>query len=155
MGHEGRIEGIGVAVDEGTDRVPAVIIAADDRYIPIMVTPDQARAIHLGMHGNSFERPLTHDLLVEMVTDLGGAIDQVRIDALRGGTFLAKVDTEQYREGSVQARVFDARPSDAIAIAVRADCPIEVAAEVVAAAGQDPEELDLLDPDDIPDHEGT
>jgi bifunctional DNase/RNase len=155
MGHEGRIEGIGVAVDESTDRAPAVIIAVDDRYIPIMVTPDQARAIHLGIHGGSFDRPLTHDLLVEMVTDLGGAIDRVRIDGLHGGTFLAKVDTEQYREGSVQARVFDARPSDAIAIAVRADCPIEVAAAVIDEAGQGPQELDLIDPDDIPDREGT
>ena len=155
MGHEGRIEGIGVTVDESTDRAPAVIIAVDDRYIPIMVTPDQARAIHLGIHGGSFDRPLTHDLLVEMVTDLGGAIDRVRIDALRGGTFLAKVDTEQYREGSVQPRVFDARPSDAIAIAVRADCPIEVATAVIDEAGQSPQELDLLDPEDIPDGEGT
>ncbi len=78
-----------------------------------------------------------------MVTDFGGAIDRVRIDDLADGTFYAKVDAERYEDGERERFVFDARPSDGIAIAVRADCPITVADSVLDAAGQPPEDFDI------------
>ncbi|MFW5977611.1 MAG: bifunctional nuclease family protein, partial [Halohasta sp.] len=96
------------------------------------------------------ERPLTHDLLVEMVTEFGGAVDAVRIDDLADGTFYAKIDAERYDDGEPERFVFDARPSDAIALAVRVECPITVSDEILDAAGRSPDEVDVGRVDDEP-----
>ena len=143
MDHPASLHGVGVSVDDEGVGAPVVILEAREELLPIYVTTDQARAIHLARTGTPAERPLTHDLLLEMVTEFGGAVDGVRIDDLADGTFYAKVDTERYDGGEPQRFVFDARPSDGIAIAVRADCPISVSDEVLDAAGQPPEEFDL------------
>jgi len=145
MNHPGQVEGIAVGVDAEGENVPAVVVAARSEYLPIVVTADQARAIQISIAGDAFERPLTHDLLVEMLIEFGGAIDRVRIDDVADGTFYAKVDAERYERGQAQEFVFDARPSDAIALAVRVDCPIEVSDDVLDAAGQPPERFDLGD----------
>ena len=148
MNHPGEVEGIAVGVDAEGENVPAVVVAARSEYLPIVVTADQARAIQLAIAGESFERPLTHDLLVEMLTEFGGAIDKVRIDDIADGTFYAKIDAEQYTGGSRKDAVFDARPSDGIAVALRVDCPIIVDDAVIDLAGQPPEafETDESDP---------
>jgi hypothetical protein len=78
-----------------------------------------------------------------MVGEFGSAVDRVRIDGLADGTFLAKIDAEQYRDGERRQLTFDARPSDAIAIALRVDCPIEVSESVVDRAGRPSEEFDV------------
>lgn len=141
MEHEAEVEGIGVGVnDEGTN-VPAVILAARAEILPIFVTGDQARSIELALSGEPAERPLTHDLLVNVVTELGGAIDRVRVDDLTEGTFYAKVDLVRYDDGESEKFVFDARPSDGIALAARVECPISVTDEVLDEAGRDPSEL--------------
>jgi len=98
--------------------------------------------MQLAMAGEPFERPLTHDLLVEMVTEFGGAIDRVRIDDLADGTFYGKIDAEQYTDDRRKDMVFDARPSDAIAIALRVDCPVVVTDDVIDEAGRPPEQFD-------------
>jgi bifunctional DNase/RNase len=149
--HEAQVEGIGVGVGEDGSNVPAVILSAREEYLPIIITPDQARAIQLALAGEPFERPLTHDLLVEMITEFGGAIDGVRIDELADGTFFAKIDAEQYDAGEAREFVFDARPSDAVALAVRVDCPIRISEAVLELAGQPPEQFDLGEVDDDPD----
>jgi bifunctional DNase/RNase len=95
------------------------------------------------MEGEPFERPLTHDLFVEMLTEFGGAIDRVRIDALAESTFLAKIDAERYADGDRTDVTFDARPSDAIAVALRVDCPILVVDEVLDDAGRPPDEFEM------------
>jgi bifunctional DNase/RNase len=77
-----------------------------------------------------------------MVAEFGGAIDRVRIDDLADGTFYAKIDTEQYLDERRKQMVFDARPSDGIAIALRVDCPLVVSDEVVDEAGRPPEAFD-------------
>ena len=136
MEHRAEVAGIGVGVGEDGSNVPAVILEARDEYLPIVITPDQARAIKLSLEGEPFERPLTHDLLVEMVTEFGGAIDGIRIDDLADGTFYAKIDAERYEQGEAKKYVFDARPSDAIALAVRVDCSITVSDGVLDSAGQ-------------------
>jgi hypothetical protein len=146
--HEAEVEGIGVGVGEDGNNVPAVVLSARGEYLPIVVTPDQAQAIQLALRGEPFERPLTHDLLVEMVTEFGGAIDGVRIDDLADGTFYAKIDAERYEQGEPRKFVFDARPSDAVALAVRVDCPIEVSDEVLDAAGQPPSSFEFGEIDD-------
>jgi bifunctional DNase/RNase len=78
-----------------------------------------------------------------MLTEFGGAIDRIRIDELAEHTFLAKIDAERYRDGDREEVVLDARPSDAIAIALRVDCPILVDDAVLDVAGQPPEEFEV------------
>lgn len=143
MENEAEVVGLGVGVNDQGSNVPAVVLNARDEYLPIVITTDQARAIQLALSGEPFERPLTHDLLVEMVTEFGGAVDGVRIDDLADGTFYAKIDAERYEDGEPRKFVFDARPSDAVALAVRADCPIIVTDEVLDEAGQPEETVEL------------
>jgi bifunctional DNase/RNase len=143
MDHTAEVEGIAVGIGPDGANVPAVVLSARGEYLPIFVTGDQAQAIQLGLSGDSFERPLTHELLVEMVTEFGGAIDGIRIDDLAEGTFYAKIDAERYENGEPRQFVFDARPSDAVAVAVRVDCPITVSDEILDTAGRPPSAVDL------------
>lgn len=141
MEHEAEVEGIGVGLGPEGSRVPAIVLDVREEYVPIFVTHDQADSIRLALSGEPFERPLTHDLMVEMITEFGGAIDGVRIDDLSDGTFYAKVDAQRYENGEPEPFVFDARPSDAIALAVRVDCSITVSDEIIDEAGRPPEEI--------------
>jgi hypothetical protein len=142
MTHEARVR-VGVSVNEQGPDTPVVMLEVDDRVVPIFISTDQAQSIKHALDHEPFERPLTHDLLVEMVGEFGSALDRVRIDGLADGTFLAKIDAEQYRDGERRQLTFDARPSDAIAIALRVDCPIEVSESVVDRAGRPSEEFDV------------
>ncbi|MDS0220820.1 bifunctional nuclease family protein [Haloarcula sp. S1AR25-5A] len=142
MEHDATVEGVGVGVSEEGGGTPVVLLRAREEIVPIFVSKDQAQSMQLAIAGEPFERPLTHDLLVEMVTEFGGAIDRVRIDDLADGTFYGKIDAEQYTEDRRKDMVFDARPSDAIAIALRVDCPVIVTDEVIDEAGRPPEQFD-------------
>ncbi|MFT4946098.1 MAG: bifunctional DNase/RNase [Natronomonas sp.] len=154
MEHEATVEGVGVGVSDEGPGAPVVLLSAREKLIPIFVSADQAQSMQLALDGEPFERPLTHDLFVEMVAEFGAAIDRVRIDDLADGTFYAKIDTEQYHGGERKQAVFDARPSDGIALALRVDCPLIVSDEVIDEAGRPPdafereEELDDSGPDD-------
>jgi bifunctional DNase/RNase len=140
--YEATVEGIGAAVGESEGQgAPVVLLRAREELVPIFVSPDQAQSMQHALQGEPFERPLTHDLMVDMVAEFGAAIDRVRIDDLADGTFYAKIDTEQYHGGERSDMVFDARPSDGIALALRVDCSIIVSDEVIDAAGRDPEDL--------------
>lgn len=141
MAHVAELTGIATGDTPSGTEVPAAVLAARGEFLPIFVTDDQADAIRRGMAGDPFDRPLTHDLFVELVAELGGAFDRVRIDDLREGTFYAKIDAQRYEAGEPEPLTFDARPSDAVAIAIRADCPIEVSDAVLDAAGRTAEEL--------------
>lgn len=145
MKHEATVEGVGVGVSESGSGTPVVLLRAREEIVPIFVSSDQAQSMQLAIDGEPFERPLTHDLLVEMVAEFGSAIDRVRIDDLTDGTFYAKIDTEQYLDERRKQMVFDARPSDGIAIALRVDCPLVVSDEVIDEAGRPPEEFDESD----------
>jgi len=143
MEHEATVEG--VAVTQSERQVPAVILKVHEKIVPVFITSDQAQSIQLALEGEEFDRPLTHDLFLEMLTEFGGAVDRVRVDSLREGTFMAKLDLDQYRDGERQSKTFDLRPSDAVAIAIRADAPIYIADEVLDAAGQAEETLQFDD----------
>jgi len=145
MEHEATVEGVGVGVSEEGAGTPVVLLRARSEIIPIFVSTDQAQSMQLAIDGEPFERPLTHDLLVEMVAEFGGAIDRVRIDDLTDGTFYAKIDTEQYTQDRRKEMVFDARPSDGIAIALRVDCPLVVSEAIIEEAGRPPDEFDSSD----------
>ncbi|MFW5956179.1 MAG: bifunctional nuclease family protein [Halorhabdus sp.] len=147
MEYEATIEGVGVGVGEDGAGAPVVLLEVREELIPIFVSGDQAQSMQLAIENEPFERPLTHDLLIEMVSEFGGAVDRVRIDDLSDGTFYAKIDAEQYVEGNRKSAVFDARPSDGIAIALREDCPVVVTDEVIDQAGRPPE---AFEPDESP-----
>ncbi|AUG47988.1 MULTISPECIES: bifunctional nuclease family protein [Haloarcula] len=142
MEHDATVEGVGVGVSEEGGGTPVVLLRAREEIVPIFVSKDQAQSMQLAMAGEPFERPLTHDLLVEMVTEFGAAIDRVRIDDLADGTFYGKIDAEQYTDDRRKDMVFDARPSDAIAISLRVDCPVVVTDDVIDEAGRPPEQFD-------------
>lgn len=134
-----RIKGVGTAGDDAH----AVVVEAGGRYLPVMITGDQARSIQVGLSEEKFERPLTHDLLLNVITEMGGALDRIVIDDLMNGTFYAKVHAERYDGGEREEFVIDARPSDAVAIAVRTECPIEVSEEVMDEAGRAEDEIEF------------
>jgi bifunctional DNase/RNase len=152
MEHEATVEGVGVGVSDEGPGAPVVLLRAREELIPIFISADQAQSMQLALEGEPFERPLTHDLFVEMVAEFGAAIDRVRVDDLADETFYAKIDTEQYHDGERKRAVFDSRPSDGIAIALRVDCPLVVTDEVIDEAGRPPEAFetdeDLDDTDD-------
>ncbi|MFB6125063.1 MAG: bifunctional nuclease family protein [Halanaeroarchaeum sp.] len=143
MDHEASVRGVAVTGEE--EDVPAVVLDVREKVLPVFVTGDQAQSIQIAISAETFERPLTHDLFVEMLTEFGGAIDRVRIDELTDGTFYGKLDVERYTNGERSELTFDVRPSDAIAIAVRVDAPIYVADEIVDAAGQEPDSIRFED----------
>lgn len=136
MAHTAVIHEVGMIVREQGMGGPVVILEARDTLVPIVVSQDQAHSIAFAQQNEPFERPLTHDLFIELLRELGGAIDRVRIDDLADNTFYAKLDGEQYHNGEASRFVLDVRPSDAIAIAVRVNCPIEITDDVIDKAGQ-------------------
>ncbi len=111
----------------------AVLLGADDEplQLPIFIGGTEGHSIELRLTGSRAPRPLTHDLLDRMLDRLGGTIAKVQVDRLTDGVF----------HGSVHVRAsgklirFDARPSDAIALAIGAPAPIFVARAVLDEAG--------------------
>ena len=106
------------------------------RRLPIIIGAFEAQAIALEIEGIKPPRPLTHDLLKHVIDNLGASILEVVIDELRENTFYAKIILEV----STLTNEIDGRPSDAIALAVRAQAPIYVAETVMEAAAFIPSE---------------
>ena len=132
-----------------------------ERLLPIFIGPYEAEAIAIRLRGIEVPRPLTHDLLNNVIGDLGGEISHIVVNDLRNDTFYARISVDV----NGQRMEIDSRPSDAIALAVRADVPIFVEEEVMAAGivpeeditGTDDEDLsafrdfiNTLDLDDLP-----
>lgn len=115
----------------------------ETRSLPIVVGQFEAQAIALALEGVTLERPLTHDLLSSVISSLTDGLESVVIDEIHEGTFYAKLMVQE--DGALQA--VDARPSDAIALALRAQVPIrvskalfdEVSVPVPAEAQAEPE----------------
>jgi len=105
----------------------------DERVLPIVVDAMQALAIAAGRNGDKPVRPLTHDLILSLLEVLGAKVAQVDITDLSGGTFYAMLSVER---SGVRFDI-DARPSDALAVAVRTGAPIFVAEHVLEASGLD------------------
>jgi bifunctional DNase/RNase len=120
----------GTILDEQS-RTPVVLLrlASLDKYLPIWIGPSEAASISLALQKERFERPLTHDLLVTVVDGLEAKISRVVITGQRDNTYYAKM----YLTRENQVIGIDARPSDSIAVALRAEAPIFVAEEVVEA----------------------
>ena len=106
-----------------------------DRYLPIWIGSFEAQAIATKISGNTLGRPLTHDLMATAFGDLGISVRRIVVTRLADQVFYARLYVKQ--DG--RDLDFDARPSDAIALAVRVECPIFVASEVMETAGIIPE----------------
>lgn len=121
----------GIALDAAT-RAPIVLLrdTTDRRALPIWISQEQARAIMLALERQAPPRPLTHDLLVNMLQVWDMTLERVIIHSLHDSTFFAILRMCKGEE----VKEIDARPSDAIALALRLDAPIWVMEEVVADA---------------------
>ena len=111
---------------------PIVILKVEDenRYLPIWIGQPEARSILMKLQNQEFSRPLTHDLAINLVTELGGSMEKVTVTELRDSTFFATISVQ------IDGRTIelDSRPSDAIALAVRAGAEIFAADEVIEEA---------------------
>ena len=107
-----------------------------NKRLPIIIGAFEAQAIALEIEGIKPPRPLTHDLLKQLTDSLGASVLEVIIDELRENTFYAKIVLEV----SGFSQEIDARPSDAIALAVRTQAPIYVSSTVLDSAAYVPSE---------------
>ncbi|HEY0408543.1 MAG TPA: bifunctional nuclease family protein [Pyrinomonadaceae bacterium] len=111
-----------------------IIILKDvnsETMLPIWVGAYEANAIALEIEKIAPQRPMTHDLLRNLIVEMGASVERVVITELRDNTFFAVIEM---RTVDGMAMMLDSRPSDAIALALRADCPIYVDAEVIRAS---------------------
>jgi bifunctional DNase/RNase len=117
-----------LALDDRTD-TPVVILQelSGSRILPIWIGRGEARAIAMELASQKFQRPLTHDLLKTVIEGLGAKIRKVCIEDLKNNTFYAKIFIEKDDE----IVGIDARPSDSIALALRAKSPIFLAEELL------------------------
>jgi len=99
-----------------------------ERILPIVIGLAEASAIKLKISGFEPPRPLTHDLLHSTIENLEASIDRIIIDRLEENTFHAKL---VLKTSNGSTKVIDARPSDSIALAVRAHAPIFVEDEII------------------------
>ncbi len=123
----------GLMMDPVTN-MPIIVLkdVASDLVLPIWVGMFEANAIALELEKTATPRPMTHDLLQNVTRGLGGEVTRVVVNELREDTFYALV---WMRQGGETVAV-DARPSDAIAMALRWDCPIFVNRDVMEKSKQ-------------------
>lgn len=118
------------------DRVVVLKDAESDRYLPIWIGPFEADALRVELAGMEVTRPLTHDLLKSVIVQLGGRVEHVLVNELSEDVFYARVRI------LLDGRTIDvdARPSDAINLAVRMKVPIYVDDSVMEKAGIQPDD---------------
>jgi uncharacterized protein len=121
----------GIALD-AVSRSPIVLLkdASDRRALPLYIRQDQAKAIVNALEKQTPPRPFTHDLIVNIFDSCDLKVDRITINSLQDNTFYASIAIDH----NGQIREIDARPSDAIAIAIRTKAPIWVIEEVIADA---------------------
>jgi hypothetical protein len=121
----------GLMMDPSTS-MPIVVLKdiASDTVMPIWVGIFEANSIALELEKVAAPRPMTHDLTRNLIRNLNAQLERVVISELKDDTFYAKLWLKQ----GTEPLVIDARPSDALALALRADCPIYVADEVMQKA---------------------
>jgi hypothetical protein len=119
--------------------VPVVLLSIEGEsdVLPIFVGVDEARSIAHGIDAIDIGRPMTHDLTLDIIEELGGRIDRVVVSELRESTYIADLHLNTPREDVV----LDARPSDSLAMAARTNAPVEVSEIVFEEGREDPEEF--------------
>jgi RNA polymerase sigma factor (sigma-70 family) len=112
-------------------RVVVLSEQGGERLLPIWIGPFEADAIQMALEGNQPHRPMTHDLALRLIEPLGGAVQRVVITRIADATFFAEITLV----ANGQTHIVDARPSDAIALAVRNGAPVHVSQSVFDMAG--------------------
>lgn len=126
----------------GLDRssnTPVVILQEKDgeRVLPIWIGPSEASAIAMELAGVKFSRPLTHDLVKQVILGLGGQMSRVSITQVKENTYYAEMEI---RQNDNVVRI-DARPSDSIAVALRLGAPIYTQEDLLGVTS-----IDLVEP---------
>ncbi|AGB30205.1 bifunctional nuclease family protein [Natrinema thermotolerans] len=133
---------------EGPVPVVVLTVEGEDDVVPIFIGFSEATSIARGLEAEDIGRPLTHDLLLDVMEELGSRIDRVVVTEIeqresgQGGTYIADLHLETPRGETV----VDARPSDSLALAARTDAGIEITEDVFADSRDDREKFaDLED----------
>lgn len=143
------IDAVRVAMTEDGP-VPVVVLAPDgddEGVLPIFIGFDEAVSIARGLEAEDIGRPLTHDLLLDVMEELGSRIERVVVSEIeqrddgQGGTYIADLHLETPRGETV----IDARPSDSLALAARTNASIEVSEAVFEDSRDDSEKFDELE----------
>ena len=148
---EVKIRGLMMDPNSGT---PIVILkdVNSETLLPIWVGAYEANAIALEIEKIATQRPMTHDLLRNLIVEMGAHVERIVVTELRDNTFFAVIEM---RNSSGDFIMLDSRPSDAIALALRADCPIYVNEEVIQAShsltGEQVDESGSGEEDEWPD----
>jgi Uncharacterized conserved protein len=135
---------LGISPSPSSPGAYALILkeADGERRLPIIIGQFEAQAIALELEGIKPPRPLTHDLVKNVLETLGNSLAEVVINELRDGTFYARLAVE----GASGSHEIDSRPSDAIAVAIRFGVPIYVSEEVMEEASFIPENEEDVPP---------
>jgi len=129
------MELVSVEAPERPTRTPVVILremSGQRRLLPIFIGVPEAQAIALSMQNIETPRPMTHDLLKNVLDELGAQVERIVVTELREGTFYADI----LLRADGQVRAVSSRPSDAIALAIRIGSPIFAEEEVLDEAGR-------------------
>lgn len=112
--------------------LPQYVVVLEDkektRLVPIWIGVSEGNAIALEMNGEKFPRPLTHDLMVNILTALGAKIEKVVVNDIKDNSYFAQITVKM----GTKSFEIDARPSDSLAMAVRVKCPIYIDDKVLA-----------------------
>jgi uncharacterized protein len=129
-----QVDILGLSTNPASGGAYALILkeVQGNRRLPIIIGASEAQSIALEMEGIKPPRPLTHDLIKNIIASFGAELSDIVIDELRDGTFYAKLN--------IDSQLIDSRPSDAIALAVRYGVQIFVASAVMDEAAFVPEE---------------
>ena len=129
-----QVEILGLSTSPASGGAYALILKEmnGNRRLPIIIGAFEAQSIALEMEGIKPPRPLTHDLMKNLIDSMGTSLSEIIINELKDGTFYAKLNLE--------SEEIDSRPSDAIALAVRYGAPIFVSDKVMEEAAFFPEE---------------
>ncbi len=130
----------------GPHRVVILKDLESERFLPIWIGQAEAEAITIHLNHTRVARPLTHDLIVSAIHELGATVRYVLVNDLRDDTFYAQL-VLRTRDGRDLA--IDSRPSDAIAIAVRVGCSIYVDDDIMSRHSQQEEEPDQEAEEDL------
>lgn len=122
-----------IKIDENRNEQVIVFKEKDGtRYLPVVIGIAEVNSIKMKLSGVKPPRPLTHDLMLQTLEQLEARLEKVVIDRLHQNTFFAKLIV---RSHSDQELIVDARPSDSVALALRAEVPIFASEEVMGEAG--------------------
>jgi bifunctional DNase/RNase len=137
---------------------PLVLLRDEERktFVPIWIGPAEAVSIQMELDKKVPPRPMTHDLLTNILNDLGIRLEKVTVNSFSDRVYYATLHLQM--PGALSAQEIDARPSDAIALALRSQCPILVAAEVAEQNGiqiDEASEIEAVDAGDDEDEEAV